>query len=80
MKQIDDLMAKLRGEFSTRMDDDDIVTILETLQEVDEKVSKLRYVLESCKYHAENIIGKEYGESMDADDIVEEVNEVLEES
>lgn len=41
MKQIDNLVAKLRGEFSTRMDDSDIVEILEVLQVANEKVERL---------------------------------------
>ncbi|KON87436.1 hypothetical protein AF332_11760 [Sporosarcina globispora] len=36
MKEIDDLIIRLRGEMSTRIDDRDIVDILEVLQDANE--------------------------------------------
>ena len=41
MKSINELISKLRGEMSSRMDDSDIVEILEVLQEANEEVGRL---------------------------------------
>ena len=51
MKKIDNLIIRLRGEMSTRMDDRDIVDILEVLEETNKKVKRLeKEKLEA--YHA----------------------------
>ncbi|WP_226035705.1 hypothetical protein [Aquibacillus saliphilus] len=42
-----------------------------------EDVESLKMSLQSCKYHAERIKEKGYGESMDADDIIELVDNEL---
>ena len=41
------------------------------------EIETLKYTLSSCRNHAERIIERDYGESMDAHSIVEKVNEVL---
>lgn len=41
MKEIEFLKFRLRGEFASRMDDSDIVDILEVLQLAEEKIGKL---------------------------------------
>lgn len=41
MGSINELILKLRGEMSTRMDDSDIIEILEVLQEADEEIERL---------------------------------------
>ena len=40
-------------------------------------IKEYESALESCKYHAENVIDRGYCESMDADSIVDEVNQAL---
>lgn len=40
MKEIEELIAKLRGEMASRMDDRDIVVILEVLQNAQERAGK----------------------------------------
>jgi hypothetical protein len=40
MKEIEFLKFRLRGELATRMDDSDIVDILEVLQLAEEKIEK----------------------------------------
>ena len=47
------------------------------IQKLHEENKRLECALSSCKYHAERIIERDYGESMDAESIVEEVNEIL---
>ena len=39
MKKIGDLIIRLRGEMSTRMDDRDIVDVLEVLEETNKRSS-----------------------------------------
>ena len=42
MKAIEELQNRLRNEMYTRMDDSDIVDILEVLQDAEEEIQKLR--------------------------------------
>ena len=49
MKEINELMNKLRGEFSERMEDSDIVQILEVLQEANHKVFIYKRALEDIR-------------------------------
>ncbi len=63
-----------------QMSQDEInVGLFDEVKRLKEEISQLKWTLESCKYHAENIIGREYGETMDAHYIVEKVDEILNE-
>lgn len=42
MKAIDDLIVRLRGELSSRIDDRDIVDILEVLQEAQGQIDRFK--------------------------------------
>ena len=42
MKKIDDLIIRLRGEMSSRIDDSDIVDILEVLQDAQDEIEQLK--------------------------------------
>lgn len=46
MKQIEDMIIKLRGEMSTRISDSDIVDILEVLQGANVEIDRLHSELE----------------------------------
>jgi len=48
MKEIDDLIVRLRGELSSRIDDSDIVDILEVLQNAQEEITILQGQVDSC--------------------------------
>lgn len=48
MKEIDDLIVRLRGELSSRIDDRDIVDILEVLQNAQEEIGILQRQVDNC--------------------------------
>ncbi|WP_019156959.1 hypothetical protein [Robertmurraya massiliosenegalensis] len=62
----------------TSMSQEEInVDLSDEVQRLKKEVSRLKYTLQTCKYHAERICNKGYGETMDAHQIVEEVDSVL---
>jgi predicted nucleic acid-binding Zn-ribbon protein len=58
VKEIDDLVVRLRGEMSSRIDDRDIVDILEVLQEADERIENLNFVLNTKDNYIEKLQNK----------------------
>lgn len=55
VKEIENLADRLRGEMSSRIDDRDIVDILQVLQNVDEMVENLNFVLNSKDNYIEKL-------------------------
>jgi len=53
------------------------VDLFNELQRKKEEIKSLKMALWSCKNNAERIISKEYGETMDAHEIVGRVNNIL---
>ena len=47
MKLITDLEKKLRGEMSSRINDNDIIEILEVLQCAEEEIERLKEIIEN---------------------------------
>jgi hypothetical protein len=48
MKEIEDLIVRLRGELSSRIEDRDIIDIIEVLQEAQEEIFSLQVQVDSC--------------------------------
>lgn len=49
MKKIDEMIDRLRGEMSSRIDDNDIVEILEVLQKANEEIERLQAFTENLQ-------------------------------
>lgn len=53
------------------------VDLFDEVSRLKKEIESLKCTLSSCKYHAERIVERDYGESMDAHSIIEEVTEIL---
>jgi hypothetical protein len=61
-----------------QMSQDEInVDLFDEVKRQKEEIQSLKMALWSCKNNAERIISRDYGETMDAHEIVDKVNDAL---